>query len=83
VRQGISLLEMQTGTEGIITTIDGGRGITSRLDALGIRAGTRVTKTSAPYLRGPVTVRVGNAQVAIGFGMAGRVFVQIEESAPR
>lgn len=58
--------------------MQGGFGLTRRLDAIGIRPGSRLIKTSGPYLRGPVTVRIGNAQVALGFGMAGKVVVEVE-----
>jgi Fe2+ transport system protein FeoA len=30
-------------------------------------------------MRGPVTVRVGNSQVAIGFGMANKILVEPEQ----
>ena len=49
-----------------------------RLEALGIRPGMKVTKVSSMLFRGPVTLRVGNAQVAIGFGMANRILVEVD-----
>jgi len=49
-----------------------------RLEALGIRPGMKVTKISSMLFRGPVTLRVGNAQVAIGFGMANRIIVEVD-----
>lgn len=48
----------------------------SRLNALGIRPGQRITKVSSTLMQGPVTIRVGNAQVAIGFGMASKIIVE-------
>jgi len=51
-----------------------------RLEALGIRPGMKVTKVSSMLFRGPVTLRVGNAQVAIGFGMANRIIVEVDVS---
>ena len=70
---------MGMGQEGVVVEIQGGLGLTRRLEAMGIRPGVNLAKTSGPYLRGPVTVRLGNAQVALGFGMASRAIVQIEE----
>lgn len=52
-----------------------------RLEALGIRPGKKVTKISSMLFRGPVTLRVDNAQVAVGFGMANRVVVEVGASA--
>jgi len=44
---------------------------------LDIRLGKKVTKVSSSLFRGPVTLRVDNAQVAIGFGMANRIIVEV------
>lgn len=74
-----NLVEMGMGHEGAVVEIQGGLGFTRRLDAMGIRPGVRLAKTSGSYLRGPVTVRVGNAQLAVGFGMASRIFVTPEK----
>jgi len=57
--------------------IQGGRGLINRLNALGIRPGQRVTKVGSTFMRGPVTIQVGNAQVAIGFGMANKIIVRL------
>ena len=72
----IPLSQMQTGQSGVVVQIQGERGLINRLSALGIRPGQRVTKVSSMFMRGPVTVQLGNAQVAIGFGMAKRIIVE-------
>jgi ferrous iron transport protein A len=53
--------------------------LTGRLSALGIIPGKRITKISATLMRGPVTVEVDRVRVAIGFGMANRIVVQLNE----
>ena len=73
----IPLSQMQTGQSGVVVQIQGGRGLINRLSALGIRPGQRVTKVSSMFMRGPVTIQLGNAQVAIGFGMAKRIIVEL------
>ena len=50
----------------------------SRLNALGIRPGRRITKVSSMFMRGPVTVRVRQSQIASGFGMANRILVEVD-----
>ncbi len=72
----IPLSRMETGQSGIVVQIQGGRGLINRLSALGIRPGQIVTKVSSMFMRGPVTIQVGNAQVAIGFGMANKIIVE-------
>jgi len=77
-----SLVEMDTGESGLVTDVRGGGGFRRRLDAMGIRLGVRLTKTSGHYLRGPVTVRTGNSEIALGFGMAGRVLLTCGKEGP-
>lgn len=72
----VTLVQMQTGQSGTVAQIQGGRGLISRLSALGIRPGKRITKISSIIMRGPVTIQVDRAQVAIGFGMANRIIVE-------
>lgn len=72
-----TLAQMEIGQAGIIVGIQGGRGLIRRLEALGIRPGKKVTKISAALFRGPVTLRVDNSQVAVGFGMAKRIIVEL------
>ena len=79
-RKQISLSRMEAGQSGRVVEIQGGHGLTSRLSALGIRPGQRVTKVNSMFMRGPVTIQVGNAQVAIGFGMASKVIVELGKS---
>lgn len=76
-RQEMTLRQMQIGQSGIVFQIQSGRGLINRLNALGIRPGQRVTKVGSTFMRGPVTIQVGNAQVAIGFGMANKIIVRL------
>ena len=73
----VSLARMQTKQSGRVVEIQGGHGLVNRLSALGIRPGKRITKVSSMFMRGPVTVQVDRVQVAIGFGMAKRVIVEL------
>ena len=75
----IDLTKMKSGARGTVVGIAGGHGTAKRLDALGIRSSVSITKISSQLLRGPVTVAVGNAQIAIGFGMARKIVVELEE----
>jgi len=74
----LSLVELQVGQEGVVVGISGGHGLLRRLEALGIRPGKKVAKVSSMLLRGPVVVRVDGTQLAIGFGMASRVMVEVD-----
>ena len=74
----ITLTQMQIGQSGVVIQIQGGHGLVNRLNSLGIRPGKRITKVSSMLMRGPVTIQVDRAQVAIGFGMASRIIVELD-----
>ncbi len=74
-----TLTKMRPGRSGVVVEIQGGRGLTDRLNALGIMPGKSITKISAIMARGPVTIEVDRVQVAIGFGMASRIIVESDE----
>ncbi len=74
----MTLAQMPSGQSGTIVNIHGGHGLSNRLAALGIRKGKTVTKVSGMVLEGPVTIAVDRMQVAIGYGMAGKITVKIE-----
>jgi ferrous iron transport protein A len=73
----ISLARMRAGQKGNIIRISGGHGITGKLEALGIREGQEIKKISEQWMRGPVLLQHGNTQLALGFGLASKVLVEI------
>lgn len=77
-RRQITLAQMQRGQSGRVVQIQGGRGMVNRLSALGIMPGKKITKISSMLMRGPVTIEVDRVQVAIGFGMAKRIIVELD-----
>ncbi len=74
----ITLARMQTGQSGVVVQIQDGHSLVNRLSALGIRPGKRITKVGSMFMRGPVTIQVDRAQVAIGFGMANKIMVELD-----
>ena len=77
-RKQISLALMRAGQSGIVQQVQGGHTLVNRLSALGIRPGKRIIKVSSMLMRGPVTIEVDRAQVAIGFGMANKILVELD-----
>ena len=73
----ISLARMRAGQKGKIVRISGDHGLARRLEVLGIRQGEEIKKISDQWMRGPVLIQHGNSQVALGFGMASKVLVEI------
>ncbi|MDI6732210.1 MAG: FeoA family protein [Candidatus Margulisbacteria bacterium] len=74
----LSLDQMDSGQSGIVEAINGGQGTVRRLEALGLKVGKRITKISSMIMRGPITIRVGGTQIAIGCGLAEKIMVAIK-----
>jgi ferrous iron transport protein A len=77
-KEQTTLVRMRAGQSGTVVQIQGGRGLVNRLNGLGIMPGKKITKISSMVMRGPVTIEVDRARVAIGFGMASRVIVRTD-----
>ncbi len=73
----VSIADMKTGMTGRIVEINGGHGIAVKLESMGIRSGSNIKKISQQIMRGPIIIAKGNTQVAIGFGMAKKIFIEI------
>lgn len=77
----LPLTALRNGESGIITSIGSGHGMSwgfrRRLEDMGLTPGTRVTVvTSAPF-GGPLEVSVRGSRLALGRGMASRIFVEV------
>jgi ferrous iron transport protein A len=67
---------MKTGARGKVVEVMGGHGAMAKLSAQGIVPGMVVVKTGE-LKGGPVLLKVGGAQVALGRGIAKRVVVEV------
>ena len=76
----ISLIDMKAGQDGILVEVIGGHGILNKLDAMGLRLCKKIKKVSSMLMRGPVVVEVDGFQLAIGYGMASRMIVDVAEN---
>jgi len=74
----VALRQMQSGQSGKVVEIQGGHGLVNRLSALGIRPGKKITKVSSMLMRGPVTIQSGNTRIAVGFGMANKMIIELD-----
>ena len=87
-RAELPLTALRDGESGIITSIKAGRGrgrggrgwgFKKRLMDMGLTPGTRITVVRSAPLRGPLEVSVRGSRLALGRGMAERIFVEIKE----
>jgi len=77
----IYLTQLKAKQTAAIKEIAGGHEVARRLESIGIRPGKSITIISAHFWRGPITVMVGKAKVAIGHGMAQKIIVEISDEA--
>lgn len=75
-----SLADMKVNERGTIVEIQGGEAFSRRLEAIGMVPGKTILKTSAVSSRGPVTIEIDRACLALGYGMAERVLVRVNGS---
>jgi ferrous iron transport protein A len=73
----IALTDMPSGQKGTIAVIDGGHGMIQKLDTLGLHPGIEITKISRQWIKGPVIIRSGHTEIAIGFGMAKKIMMDV------
>ena len=79
VRRGrdlVPLTALNVGEEGIIAFIRGGRAAVQRLMDMGLTRGTRVRILASAPFNGPLQLMVRGATLAIGRGLANRIFVK-------
>jgi len=74
----ILLTDMNFREIGIVDEISGGSTVQRRLKSIGIRPGAKVTKLTEASKRGPVLLRIGGSQIALGFGMSHKVIIEVK-----
>jgi ferrous iron transport protein A len=72
------LAEMKANEKGLVRGCLGGYRLSERLNALGLHKGKEITKVSDSFIGGPVTMRVNRSLMAVGYGMAARILVEVE-----
>ena len=77
MRGSMPLSMLSEGEQGKIVSIMGGRGLTRRLAELGFNPGTIVKVLRATS--GPMVVLLRESRIAIGKGVAMKIFVEVEE----
>ena len=76
----VNLVEFSEGEQARVVSIEGGQDVVKRLYHMGIREGVEIKKLVGISGKGPIIVKIGHSQVALGRGMASRIMVEaIEE----
>ena len=76
VEETSSLADLHQGEKGVIAFALGGHGLVRRLAEMGLTPGTEVTLVRSAPLRGPIEISVRGVFLALGHGVASKVFVK-------
>ncbi|MEM3700094.1 MAG: FeoA family protein [Candidatus Bathyarchaeia archaeon] len=89
-KQEVPLTALKDGETGIVISVKAGHGrgrgrgrgrwgFEKRLMDMGLTPGTKVTVVKSAPFHGPLEILVRGSRLAIGRGMAERIFVEIEK----
>jgi DtxR family Mn-dependent transcriptional regulator len=89
-KREVPLTTLKDGETGIVTSVKGGHGrgrgrgrgrwgFEKRLMDMGLTPGTKVTVVKSAPFHGPLEILVRGSRLAIGRGMAEKIFVEIEK----
>ena len=72
----VPLTSLQEGEKAVVTHASGGLGIVRRLSEMGLTPGCEITVKRKCSFRGPIEIEVRGVALAIGYGLASKIFVQ-------
>ncbi len=73
----IDLTHLTLGESGVVAELQGGCEFIKKIQNMGVRPGKRITKLSSHFWRGPQTIEIDKAKIAIGFGMSKKVMIEV------
>ena len=71
-----SLADLKNGQKAIIVELQGGVITSKKLDAIGLKIGMEIIKSGSMFMKGPITVKIGNLQIALGHSLASKIVVE-------
>jgi ferrous iron transport protein A len=73
----VSVAELAEGQVAKVISMGNSCGLKRKLENLGIREGVKIHKIRGVFARGPVIVKIGRSQIALGRGMASKIMVEV------
>jgi len=77
----VPLTSLPENGKGKVVFVHGGKGVVKRLCEMGLTPGTPVRLLRAAPLKGPVEIRVRGCDLALGRGIAEKIFIETERRA--
>lgn len=69
------LAHMKAGEKAVVVSIKGGHWLHVKTESQGIRIGVEIEKLTSSFMSGPVTIRIGNTTIALGYRIARKIIV--------
>ncbi|PIS28730.1 ferrous iron transport protein A [Candidatus Saganbacteria bacterium CG08_land_8_20_14_0_20_45_16] len=79
MKKEVSLVNLADGESATVIAFEACHGGSSRLEAMGIRIGKKIKKLGGMFLRGPITIEIGQTRLGIGHGLAAKVIVEPDQ----
>jgi ferrous iron transport protein A len=70
-----NLIQIDKGINLRVVEIEGGKDFHEKVESMGLRVGVSIKKVSTQVMNGPITIQIGNSKVALGRGMAKKIWV--------
>ncbi|MGB7567171.1 MAG: FeoA family protein [Chitinivibrionales bacterium] len=74
--QTIMLTQLDNGASARVMELRGGHHMMGKLEAMGIVPGSTIIKKGSSIMKGPIVLRKGATQLAIGYATAQRIMVE-------
>jgi len=71
----MNLTQLAKGQSAQVVKFEGGSALTRKLQNLGIREGVTIKKVRAVLANGPIIIKAGRTEIALGRGVAAKVIV--------
>jgi len=78
-----TIASLPEGESAVLQACSGGRQLSTRLDHMGLRPGSRITKIGSMAGGGPITVECSGFRVALGRGIASQILVSRSDEGTR
>jgi len=76
IEETFPLISLKPGEKGIVAFAFGGRGLVRRLAEMGLTPGAEVKIVRSAPFHGPLEIEVRGSSLALGYGVASKVFVK-------
>ena len=72
----MDLIQLKEGLKAKVKEIPAGKSVRQKLNDMGIVPGSEIVKINSQFFKGPVVIKIGRCQLALGYGLAKKIKVE-------